>query len=158
MINLNFLAEPVDVAGLREGVRFIDEVLENGDGIRDVIVGEYPLPIPRDSDNDLDRVIQERVTTGYHMSILSATLTPRGAIIDLPITDPCGTCRIGRNIQDRVIDSRLRVYGTKQLRVIDASVKPQIPDARIQSTVYMVAEKVSFASKLSAVSAYPMMK
>ncbi len=41
------------------------------------------------------------------------------------------------------MDADLKVHGIKNLRVIDASVFPIIPDCRIQNAVYMVAEKVS---------------
>ena len=57
-------------------------------------------------------------------------------------TDPCGTARISKNIEDGVVDSQLKVHGVKGLRLIDASVFPVIPDCRIQNAVYMVAEKV----------------
>jgi len=40
-----------------------------------------------------------------------------------------------------VVDGDYRVYGAKQLRVIDASLFPVIPDSRIQNVVYMVVEK-----------------
>jgi choline dehydrogenase len=33
------------------------------------------------------------------------------------------------------------VFGVKNLRVMDASVMPVIPDCRIQNSVYMVAER-----------------
>ena len=42
-----------------------------------------------------------------------------------------------------VVDERLRVYGTKKLRIIDASVMPLIPRANIQSSVYAVAERAA---------------
>ncbi|KAE8154170.1 aryl-alcohol dehydrogenase [Aspergillus avenaceus] len=42
-----------------------------------------------------------------------------------------------------VVDERLRVYGSRNLRVIDASVIPLIPRGNIQTTVYAVAEKAA---------------
>ena len=42
-----------------------------------------------------------------------------------------------------VVDDRLRVHGTKNLRVVDASVIPIIPRGNIQSSVYMVAERAA---------------
>jgi choline dehydrogenase len=54
------------------------------------------------------------------------------------------TCPIGPQ-QDRmaVLDSQFRVYGTQNLRVVDASVFPRIPGFFIVSAVYMVSEKAS---------------
>lgn len=42
-----------------------------------------------------------------------------------------------------VVDSRFRVYGTRNLRVVDASVFPRIPGFFIVSAVYMISEKAS---------------
>ena len=42
-----------------------------------------------------------------------------------------------------VVDSELRVYGVKGLRIVDASVMPMIPGSHISSTVYAVAEKAA---------------
>jgi choline dehydrogenase len=42
-----------------------------------------------------------------------------------------------------VVDGRLRVYGTKNLRVVDASAMPMQISAHLSATLYGFAEKVS---------------
>ena len=42
-----------------------------------------------------------------------------------------------------VVDNQFRVYGTKNLRVVDASVFPRIPGYFIVTLVYMIAQKAS---------------
>lgn len=56
----------------------------------------------------------------------------------------CGTCKIGRK-DDRmaVLDGEFRVYGTQNLRVVDASVFPFIPGFFIVTPIYMISEKAS---------------
>lgn len=53
-----------------------------------------------------------------------------------------GTCKMGlESDKTAVVDPRLRVYGVKGLRVIDASIIPQIPAAHTNAPTYMIAEK-----------------
>ena len=42
-----------------------------------------------------------------------------------------------------VVDSKFRVQGTKNLRVVDASVFPRIPGFFIVTSIYMISEKAS---------------
>ncbi len=56
---------------------------------------------------------------------------------------PCSTCRIGHNRQDSVVDPRLRVHGVEGLRVVDASVFPNVTSGNINAPVIMVAERAS---------------
>ena len=61
------------------------------------------------------------------------------------ITDwhPIGTCSMGghEGIEAGVVDARLKVYGTQNVRVCDASVMPLQIAAHLQATVYAIAEK-----------------
>ncbi|KAE8394467.1 hypothetical protein BDV23DRAFT_190065 [Aspergillus alliaceus] len=61
------------------------------------------------------------------------------------ITDwhPVGTCAMGGSERERsgVVDDRLRVFGVRSLRIIDASIIPLQISAHIQATVYAIAEK-----------------
>lgn len=56
---------------------------------------------------------------------------------------PCGTCPMLPHESGGVVNDRLRVYGVKGLRVVDASVFPMIPGGNIQSSVYAVAERAA---------------
>ncbi|KAJ0175816.1 hypothetical protein K1T71_008975 [Dendrolimus kikuchii] len=52
----------------------------------------------------------------------------------------CCTCRMSPN---GVVDPRLRVYGIKGLRVVDASICPEIVRANLNAPVIMIGEKAA---------------
>jgi choline dehydrogenase-like flavoprotein len=80
---------------------------------------QYPLPL----DVAAAKVfLQRTATTNYH---------------------PCGSCAMMPEEDGGVVDTKLRVYGTTNVRVVDASVFPIIPRGNIVSTVYAVAEKAA---------------
>jgi 4-pyridoxate dehydrogenase len=55
---------------------------------------------------------------------------------------PCGTCAMGIG-PDTVTDPELKVRGVEHLRVVDASVMPDLVSAHINACVLMIAEKAS---------------
>ncbi len=65
-------------------------------------------------------------------------------MLTVRLLDPCGTNRLGKDIKQGVVSSELKVHGVENLRVMDASVIPVIPDCRIQNSVYMIGERVSY--------------
>lgn len=54
---------------------------------------------------------------------------------------PTSSCSMLPREKGGVVDPKLRVYGTKNLRVVDASVLPIVPRGNPQSSVYAVAER-----------------
>ncbi len=55
----------------------------------------------------------------------------------------CGTCAMKPRAEQGVVDSQCQVYGTQQLRVVDASIFPRIPGFFIVTSIYMAAEKIA---------------
>jgi len=75
------------------------------------------------SDADIAQMVRDSALTLYH---------------------PAGTCRMGMaNDSMAVVDSKARVIGVGKLRVVDASTFPFLPPGHPQSSVYMLAEKIS---------------
>lgn len=119
-INLNFFENDLDIIMMREGIRWTYDLLTKGEAFKDLVIGEYPWQMPLDDEQAMKKNILERAQTAFH---------------------PTGTARLSKDISQGVVDPQLKVHGIRNLRVIDASVIPVIPDCRIQNSVYMVAEK-----------------
>ncbi|KAF0446325.1 alcohol oxidase [Gigaspora margarita] len=73
------------------------------------------------SDEDWERFLMSK-TTSFH---------------------PCGTVKMAPESQDGVVNHRLQVYGTKNLRVVDASIFPYIPSGNTNAPTAMVAWRAS---------------
>ena len=67
--NLNFFSNDLDLIAMREGCRFVDNIITTGDGMKDIIGDDYPWPLPHNSDEAMNKAILERSRLG---SILEA--------------------------------------------------------------------------------------
>lgn len=54
---------------------------------------------------------------------------------------PVGTCSMMSKDKGGVVDSKLKVYGTSNVRVADASILPVMPSGHILSAVYVTGLK-----------------
>jgi choline dehydrogenase len=120
-ICFNYLAAPQDREDLRAAVRLTREILAQP--ALDAYRGEELNPgAALQSDEDIDAWVRRGVETCYH---------------------PVGTCRMGLDERDSVVDAQCRVHGIRGLRVVDASVMPAIVSGNTNAPTIMIAEKVS---------------
>ncbi|XP_055388391.1 glucose dehydrogenase [FAD, quinone] [Condylostylus longicornis] len=89
------------------------------------------------------RLYQKPLTNCKNYQFLSDEyLECHARTISMTIYHPCGTAKMGPPWDNEaVVDSRLRVYGVRGLRVIDASIMPTITSGNTNAPVIMIGEK-----------------
>ena len=60
--------------------------------------------------------------------------------VGITVYHPAGTCKMGKNPENAVVDNFLRVYGAKKLRVIDASIMPTLTSGNTNAPCIMIGE------------------
>ena len=121
-IRFNYLAESEDLRCLRDGVRLTREIMAQK--AFDPFRGREIWPgAEKRSDEEIDEWIRETAESSYH---------------------PSCSCRMGP-ARDRmaVVDTELKVHGMEGLRVVDASVMPDIVSGNLNAPTIMIAEKAA---------------
>ncbi len=120
LIHQNFLSSPQDWATLRAGFRVARELAAQP-SMEPFVEAEFFPGNDCQSDDEIDMHIRNTSITVHH---------------------PAGTCRMGVDAAS-VVDPQLRVRGVDGLRVVDASVMPDLVSGNINAAVIMIAEKAS---------------
>ncbi|WP_420410133.1 GMC family oxidoreductase [Hoeflea sp.] len=129
LIHQNFLAAEKDWQSLRAGFK-VARNLAAQPSMEPFIQAEF-FPGPDcQTDNEIDEHIRNTCITVHH---------------------PAGTCRAGTDA-GAVVDPDLRVRGVEGLRVVDASVMPDLPSGNINAAVIMIAEKAADLIKQSQIT------
>jgi len=119
-IRINYLATETDRTALIDAIRILRRIMA-APALKSYCVDEvYPGP-EKISDEDLLDFCRKTGSTVYH---------------------PTSTCRMG-NDSLAVVDQRLRVRGLAGLRVVDASVMPDLMSGNTNAPTIMIAEKAS---------------
>ncbi|KAF5367873.1 hypothetical protein D9615_010490 [Tricholomella constricta] len=120
-IDVNMLEHDTDIAILVRGYRIVRELARAGP-LKDHIASEVSPGEQVQTDEELAEYIRKTAGTTYH-PVATVSMLPRNL----------GGC----------VDAELKVYGTANLRVVDASIFPFQMSGHPQATLYAVVEKIA---------------
>ena len=118
-IEPNYLSTDDDIEILLRGARFLRK-LSGTKAMQGLIETEMKPGPQAVSDADLVADIRASAYSVFH---------------------PVGTCRMGPNAHEDVVDAKLRVHGLTGLRVVDASIFPLVTSGNTNAPAMLVGEK-----------------
>jgi choline dehydrogenase-like flavoprotein len=116
----NFLSTDADRRALRSAFKILRSIVATRP-FAPIMASELAPGIEVQGDAEIDAFIRQTLDTVYH---------------------PVGTCRMGKD-EGAVVGLDFRVRGVEGLRVVDASVFPDLTGGNINAVVMMVAEKAA---------------
>ena len=114
----HFLTDPYDIGAMISGIKQIRQIMGTKPIAARVVAEEVPGPGVR-TDDDILRFMVETGNSAHHQG---------------------GTCRMGSDPM-AVVDARLRVRGVERLRVVDASVMPNLTSGNTNAPTIMIGVK-----------------
>ncbi|CAG8606988.1 17357_t:CDS:2, partial [Acaulospora morrowiae] len=119
-IFLNYYDKPEDLYRMMSSLKLSRKILEQPPlstywGVKVIGLDEV------NDDKEWEKYIRKRTTSAH----------------------PCGTVKMAPESKGGCVNHRLQVYGTKNLRVVDASIFPTIPAGNINAPTAMVAWRAS---------------
>lgn len=119
-ILFNYMSTEQDWREFRAGIRITRKIMQQP-ALAPFVGKEISPGIAVQTDAEIDAFVREHAETAYH---------------------PCGSCAMGIG-EMAVVDAEGRVHGLQGLRVIDASIMPEIITGNLNAPTIMMAEKIS---------------
>jgi len=119
-IQPNYLSTELDLKTAVNGLKVARKIVA-APSMEPYILDEYVPGYEYQSEEELEQAVRKYSQTIYH---------------------PAGTCKMG-NDTSAVVDDQLKVHGINRLRVVDASIMPEIVSGNTNAPTIMIAEKAS---------------
>jgi choline dehydrogenase len=122
-INYDYLSDPYDRQQMRHGLRMALEIASESPFKKYILERINPTEADLQSEASMDDWLLRNAYTQHHSS---------------------GTCKMGNTLDPMaVVDQYGHVYGIENLRVVDASIMPDVIRANTNATTIMIAEKIA---------------
>ena len=118
-IKMNYLSTDDDRKVAADGLKLVRKIVLESQTFKKYYPEEFRPGIKFQSDEELVKEGSNYTQTIFH---------------------PVGTCKMG-NDENAVVSDELRVHGIENLRVIDASIMPNITSGNTNAPTIMIAEK-----------------
>ena len=118
LIDPNFLSHEDDMNVMLNAVKLARKVIQTKP-LSDIVLKETVPGQFINSDEDLLNYSKKMIKTNWH---------------------PVGTCKMGKD-DNAVVSDKLKVHGIENLRVVDASIMPNITSGNTNAPTIMIAEK-----------------
>jgi choline dehydrogenase len=119
LIRPNFLSTPKDIDEAVKGSQLVRRIM-GAEALKAVTVEESKPGNRVRSEADMLQYFREEAGSIYHL---------------------CGSCAMGPDPAASVVSNRLKVHGMDHLRIVDASIFPNVTSGNINAPTMMVAEK-----------------
>jgi choline dehydrogenase len=125
-VDINMLADERDLVRLRDGYKRLQQIVGHPvvqaitERVESYVTGDSPAGQPPDAELD-DWLLRNCQDTQH----------------------PVGSCRMGAPDGQNVVDPDCRVFGCENLRVVDASIMPEIVRANTHLTAVMIGEHMA---------------
>lgn len=119
LIRPNYLSTQKDLDEVVQGSELVRKIME-APALKEITVEETKPGNQVRNAADMLRYFREESGSIYHL---------------------CGTCAMGPDPATAVVSDRLKVHGIANLRIVDASIFPNVTSGNINAPTMMVAEK-----------------